>query len=57
MKFFYRSKGIVVLSFNLKRYFTCDNFLLSYEGLKVAILAIFTYLGQLTRNIIRAINE
>ena len=24
--FFYHSKGIVVLSLNLKRYFTCDHF-------------------------------
>ena len=54
--FLYRSKGIVVLSLNLKRYFTCDHFLQSYEGLKIVILAILTNLGQLTRDIIRAVN-
>ena len=47
------SKGIVILSLNLQKYFTCNYFLLSYGGLKVALLA---YLGQLTRNIFRAIN-
>ena len=51
--FVYHSKAIVVLSLNLKRYFTCDHFLRSYAGLKIAIL---TNLGQLTRDIIRAIN-
>ena len=44
--FLYHSKSIVVLGLNLKRYFTCDYFLYSYEGLKVAIL---TNLGQLMR--------
>ena len=54
MEFFLdHSKAIVVLSLNLKRYFTCDYFPESYEGLKIAIL---TNLGQLTRDIIRAIN-
>ena len=51
--FLYHSKGIVVLSLNLRRYFTCDHFSCSYEGLKITILA---NLGQLTRDIIRAIN-
>ena len=51
--FLYHSKGIVVLSLNSKRYFACDHFSYSYEGLKIAIL---TNLGQLTRDIIRAIN-
>ena len=50
--FLYHSKGIVVLSLNLKRYFTCDHFLKSYGGLKIAILA---NLGQLTRDIFRAL--
>ena len=54
--FLYHWKGIVVLSLNLKKYFTRDHFLLSYEGLKIAILAILTNLGQLTRDILRAIN-
>ena len=54
--FFYHSKGIVVLSLNFKKYFTCDFFLLSYEGLKITIFAILTNLGQLTRDIIRANN-
>ena len=44
--FLYHSKSIVVLGLNLKRYFTYDYFLYSYEGLKVAIL---TNLGQLMR--------
>ena len=52
--FKYHSKGIVVLSSNLKRYFTCDHSSWSYEGLKIAILAILTNLGQLTRDIFRA---
>ena len=47
------SKAIVALSSNVKRYFTCDHFSLSYGGLKIAILA---NLGQMTRNIFRAIN-
>ena len=51
--FFNHSKGIVVLSLNLKHYFTCDHFLGSYGGLKIAILG---NLGQLTRDIFRAIN-
>ena len=42
------SKAIFVLSLNLKIYFTCDRFLLSYQGLKTAILAS---LGQLKRDI------
>ena len=54
--FLYHSKAIVVLSLYLKRYFTCDHFSCCYEGLKIAILAILTNLGQLTRDIIRAIN-
>ena len=54
--FLYHSEAIVVLSSNLKRYFTCDHFFVNYEGLKIAILAILTNLGQLTRDIIRAIN-
>ena len=54
--FLYHSKAIVVLSLSLKRYFTCDHFALSYEGLKIAVLAILTNLGQLTRDIIRAID-
>ena len=37
----------------MKRHFTCDHFSESYEGLKIAILA---NLGQLTRELIRAIN-
>ena len=37
----------------LKLYFTCDHFSQSYGGLKIAILA---NLGQLTRDIFRAIN-
>ena len=37
----------------MKKCFTCDYFSYSYGGLKIAILAI---LGQLTRDIIRAIN-
>ena len=41
------------MSLNLKRDFTCDHFLLSYGGLNIAILAD---LGQLTRDIFRAIN-
>ena len=41
-------KKIVILSLNLKRYFTCG-----YGGLKIIILA---NLGQLTRDIFRAIN-
>ena len=45
--------NFVVLSLNLKRYFTCDYFSWSYGGLKVTILAD---LGQLTRDIFRAIN-
>ena len=49
--FLYHSKGIVVLSLNLNRYFSCDHFR-SYGGLKIAILA---NLGQLTRDIFRAI--
>ena len=51
--FLYHSKDIVALSSNLKRYFTCDHFSVSYGGLKIAILA---NLGQLTRDIFRAIN-
>ena len=51
--FSHHSKAIVVLSLNLKRYFTCDCFSFSYGGLKSAILA---NLGQLTRDIFRAIN-
>ena len=51
--FLYHLKGIVVLSLNLARYFTCDYFLYSYGGLKIAILA---NLGQITRDIFRAIN-
>ena len=47
--FLYHSKDIVVLSLNLKRYFTCDHFSWSYEGLKIAILVILSNLGQLTR--------
>ena len=44
-KFFkYHSKGIVVLSSNLKRYFTCDDFSKSYGGLRIANL---TNLGQI----------
>ena len=43
--FFYHSKAIFVLSLSLKRYFTCDHFSESYEGLKIAILAILTNLG------------
>ena len=35
----HQSKAIIVLSLNLKRYFTCDHFSKSYEGLKIAILA------------------
>ena len=46
----YHSKGIVALSLNLKKNFTC------YEGLKIDILAILTNFAQLTRDIIRAIN-
>ena len=34
------SKDFVVLSLNLKRYFTCDLFSYSYGGLKIAILTI-----------------
>ena len=45
------SKGNVVLSLNLKRFFTCDYFSLSYGGSKIVILA---NLGQLTRDIFRA---
>ena len=45
--------AIVVLSLNLKKYFACDHFSSSYEGLKIAILV---NLGQLTRDIFRAIN-
>ena len=37
----------------MKRFFTFDFFSKSYESLKIAIL---TNLGQLTRDIIRAIN-
>ena len=37
----------------MKIYFTCDLFSLSYGGLSIAIPA---NLGQLTRDIIRAIN-
>ena len=51
--FLYHSKASVVLSSNLKRFFTCGHFLLSYGDLKIAILA---NLGQFTRNIFRAIN-
>ena len=40
----------------MKRYFTCDQFSKSYGDLKVAILAILANLGQLTRDIFRAIN-
>ena len=40
--FSYFSKGFVVLSLNLKRYSTCDHVLLSYGGLKIAILADWT---------------
>ena len=54
--FYIIQKSIVVLSLNLKRYFTCDYFSSSYEVSKIAILAILTNLGQLTRDIIRAIN-
>ena len=52
----YHSKDIVVLSFNLKKdispviIFECDQ---SYGGLKVVN---FANLGQLARDIIRAIN-
>ena len=54
MEFFlYHSKGIVALSLNLKRYFTCDHFFKSYGSLRVAILA---NLGQLTRDLFRTIN-
>ena len=49
----YCSKGIVALSLSLEKYFTCDHFSLSYGGFKIAILAS---LGQLTRDIFRAIN-
>ena len=45
------------MSLNLKRYFTCDYFSYSYEGLKIAILAILTNLGQLTRDLIRLRNR
>ena len=45
--FLYHSKGIIVLSLNLKKiYFTCHCFSLSHGSLKIAILA---NLGQLTR--------
>ena len=44
------------MSLNLKKYFTWDYFLQSYDGLKIAIMAILTNLGQLTRDIMRAIN-
>ena len=37
----------------MKRYLTCDHFSYIYGGLKTAILA---NLGQLTRDIFRAIN-
>ena len=40
----------------MKRCFTCDPFLKSYEGLKAAFLAISTNLVQLTGNIVRAVN-
>ena len=48
--------SIVVLSLISKRYFTCDHFSQSYEGSKIAILVILANLGQLTGDIIRAIN-
>ena len=51
--YLHHSKDIVVLSLDLKRYFTCDLFSLSYGGIKIAILA---NLRQLTRDIFRAIN-
>ena len=41
------------MNLNLERYFTCDRFSNCYGGLKIAILA---NLGQLTRDIIPAIN-
>ena len=51
--FLYESNDIVTLSLNLKRYFTCGHFSYSYGSLIFAILAS---LGQLTRDIVRAIN-
>ena len=47
------SKGIVVLSFNLEKYLTCDHSSWSYVNLKIAILA---NLGEFMRDIFRAIN-
>ena len=38
----------------MKRIFTCDHFMYSYGGLKIVILA---NLGQLTRDVFRAINS
>ena len=43
-----QSKSIVVLSFNLKRYFAYDLFFQNYGGLK---MAVFTNMGQVTREI------
>ena len=36
--FLHHSKGIVFLSLNLRKKFTCDHFSQSYRGLKIAIL-------------------
>ena len=49
--FLYHSKSIVALSLNMKRYLTCDHFLLSYGCLNNEILA---NLGQITRDIFSA---
>ena len=49
--FLHQSKSIVNLSLNLKDILPKIHFLLSYGGLKIAILA---NLGQLTRDIFRA---
>ena len=37
--FLFHSKVIVVLSCNLRRYFTCDHFRYGYGGLNIAILS------------------
>ena len=51
--FLNHSKSFVIPSLVLESYFTCDYFSLSYGVKKVAISA---NLGQLTRDIFRAIN-
>ena len=52
-KFISSSKSIVVMSSNLKRYFTCDHFSQRYGVLDISISA---NLGKLPRDIFCAIN-